>query len=92
MVHRILTVTDKNTCREKFAVIANYIDWASAFSRQDHCLGVKSFIKNGVRASLIPLLISYFQNRKMVVKHNGVYSTPRSLHGSGAQGATMGIL
>ena len=28
----------------------------------------------------------------MVVKHNGVYSTPRPLHGSGAQGATMGIL
>ena len=28
----------------------------------------------------------------MVVKHNGVHSMPRSLHGSGAQGATMGIL
>ena len=31
MVHRILTALDKNNNREKFAVIANLIDWKDAF-------------------------------------------------------------
>ena len=34
MIHRILTAVDKNTKREAFAVVANLIDWNSAFVRQ----------------------------------------------------------
>ena len=44
-----------------------FIDWKQAYSRQCHSLGVKSFIENGVRPSIIPLLISYFQDRVMRV-------------------------
>ena len=43
-----------------------------------------------MRPSLIPLFISYFQNREMRVKHNGVTSRPRKQPGSGAQGASLG--
>ena len=62
MIHRILTVVDENSSKEKFAVIANLIDWDNAFPRQCPKLGIESFIRNGVRPSLIPVLINYFQD------------------------------
>ena len=57
------------------------MDWSKAFDRQDPKLGIESFIRNGVRATTIPLLISYFQNRKMLVKWHGLTSTVRDLPG-----------
>ena len=92
MLHRILTVLDCNSEKQKFAVIANLIDWNSAFPRQCPKLGVKSFIKNGVRSSIIPLLTNYFQDRYMSVKWKGYQTQPRKVNGGGPQGATLGIL
>ena len=92
MIHRVLTALDTNSRRESFAVIANLIDWNSAFPRQCPKLGVESFIKNGVRASLIPLLVNYFQERQMSVSWHGCTSVPRKINGGGPQGATLGIL
>jgi len=90
MMHNIVTNVDKNSKREINAVLATFVDWKSAYSHQCHTLGIKSFLKNGVRPSLIPLLISYFQNQNMQFKHHGVLSNPRSQPGSGAQGASLG--
>ena len=90
MMHRIVTSLDRNTKGEVNAVLATFIDWKSAYSRQCHTLGIESFIRNGVRPSLIPLLISYFQNRRMRVKHHGIISESRHQPGSGAQGASLG--
>ena len=92
MIHRILTAVDKNSQKETFAVIANMIDWDNAFPRQCPTLGVKSFIQNGVRPALIPVLINYFQGRQMSVKWHGVQSVPRTIKGGGPQGATIGLL
>ena len=50
------------------AVIAALIDWSSAFDRQDPTLAIHKFYQMGVRASLIPILVSYLQDRKMTVK------------------------
>ena len=92
MINRILTTLDNNSRRETFAVVANLIDWSKAFPRQCPKLGVESFIDNNVRPSLIPVLISYFQNRRMTVKWHGCTSLPRTLNGGGPQGATIGLL
>ena len=92
MIHRILEATDINTKREVFAVVANMIDWSSAFVRQCPKKGVESFQRNGVRNSLIPLLVSYFQERHMSVKWRGFTTSPRRINGGGPQGATLGIL
>ena len=92
MIHRIQTALDINTRREAFAVVANMIDWNSAFVRQCPKLGIQSFQKNGVRNSLIPLLVSYFQERTLSVKWRGISSAPRRINGGGPQGATLGIL
>ena len=90
MMHRIVSSVDRNSKGEINAILALFIDWKSAYSRQDHTLGINSFIKNGVRPALIPLLTNYFQNRKIQVKHHGVISKPRKQPGSGAQGASLG--
>ena len=92
MIHRILSVLDNNSRKDTFAVIASLIDWKDAFPRQCPKLGIESFIKNGVRPSLIPILVNYFQNREMSVKWHGCRSVPRKIHGGGPQGATLGIL
>ena len=53
---------------------------------------MQSFVNNGVRNSLIPLLINYFQERRMIVKWHGVETKLRKLIGGGPQGALWGIL
>ena len=90
MVHRILTVLDNNSRRDTFAVVASLIDWNNAFPRQCPKLGIEAFMKNGVRPSLIPVLINYFQDREMSVKWHGCRSVPIQIMGGGPQGATLG--
>ena len=92
MVDRILTILDTNNETEKYAVVAQLVDWSKAFDRQDPKLCIESFIKNGVRPTIIPVLISFFQNRKMIVKWHGITSTQRDLPGGGPQGSTFGLL
>ena len=68
------------------------VDWLQAFDRQSHKLSIQSFIENGVRPSLIPVLLSFFQNRQMKVKWNGKTSSSHKLNGGGPQGGLLGIL
>ena len=90
LIHRILSETDNNSRGENRAVLYTFIDWKQAYSRQSHILGVKSFLKNGVRPSLIPLLILYFQSREIRIKWHNKISKPRQMPGSGAMGSTIG--
>ena len=92
MIHRILTCLDNNSRKDIFAVIVNLIDWNNAFPRQCPKLGIESFLKNGVRPALIPVLVNYFQNREMKVKWHGCHSLPRKVNGGGPQGASLGLL
>ena len=92
MINHILTCLDKSDKKEVNAVIAQLIDWNQAFDRQCPKLGVQSFIKNGVRKSLIPVLINYFQDRRMTVKWHGKFSSIRDLPGGGPQGCYLGQL
>ena len=61
MLHTILLNLDNNQKGDTFAVLAAMIDWKQAFPRQDPTLGVQSFINNGVRGTLIPLLVNYLK-------------------------------
>ena len=91
MINVILTDTDNSSKGEANAVIASLIDWKEAFPRQCPKLGIESFLKCGVRHSLIPVLVNYLQDRTMTVKWNGVTSSERKLNGGGPQGATFGL-
>ena len=90
LLHRIVSNIDINCKGEINAALCMFIDWKQAYSRQCHTLGVKSFLKNGVRPALIPILISYFQDREMKVKWHGLVSNTRKLPGGGAMGASLG--
>ena len=92
MLNRILTAVDRNSKNEAFAVLVTMVDWSQAFDRLSHKLGIQSFIENGVRSSLIPILVSFFKNRKMKVKWNKTSSSMHNLNGGGPQGGLMGIL
>jgi hypothetical protein len=90
--HKILTALDNNSKGDTFAVVANLIDWNNAFPRQCPKLGIESFMNNGVRPALIPVLVNYFQDREMTVKWHGCQSVPRRINGGGPQGANLGLL
>ena len=91
MLHQILLQLDTSSQSESFAVIMSMIDWSKAFDHQSHKLGLQSFIDNGVRPSLIPILLSFFQGRSMKVKWNKGLSSSRNLPGGGPQGGSLGI-
>ena len=91
-IDRVLQSVDSASAKkEACAVLATLVDWKQAFPRQCPKLGVKSFIENGVRPALIPLLINYFQGRKIIVKWKGQLSSEKELKGGGPQGSTFGI-
>ena len=75
LIDRVLSVLDGSTKGEHAAVIATLVDWSKAFDRQDPTLAIMSFQDNGVRISLIPILMSFFEGRKMSVKWHGVSSS-----------------
>ena len=81
MIHQILSSLDSTNQSEKFAVFCSLIDWKQAFDRQCPTLGVQAFVENGVRNTLIPLLVSYFENRRMIVKWHAVESRQKKLKG-----------
>jgi hypothetical protein len=81
MIDRILNQLDRNNQKETNAVLVQLVDWAQAFDRQCPQLGIQSFIQNGVRKSIIPVLMSYFKNRQMKVKWRNKLSTQRNLPG-----------
>ena len=62
LVNRVLQLLE--TYRDNSAVIAATVDWAAAFDHQDPTLAIKGFIQIGVRSALIPILISYLDDRK----------------------------
>ena len=91
MIHKILSDTESKST-EATAVLATMFDWQDAFPRQCPKLGIEAFIRCGVRPSLIPVLINYFQNRKMVVKWHNKCSHEQQLNGGGPQGSIFGNL
>ena len=72
MIDKILKSLDGTSKGENNAVIVTLYDWSKAFDRIDATLAVKLFQENGVRGSLIPLLISFFEDREMIVKWHNV--------------------
>ena len=92
MLNRVLVALDNNSRGEVKAVIATFVDWKQAFPRQCPRMGIDAFIACGVRPALIPLLISYFQDRKMRIKWKGIYSNQRDLNGGGPQGSLLSNL
>ena len=87
-IDRILNLLDGKI--SKTAVMASSIDWTSAFDRVDPTITALRFVSLGIRPSLIPILISYMSERRMIVKYKGSESEPKDLVGGGPQGTLLG--
>ena len=90
LVDRILKSLDSTI--KASAVIATSIDWAAAFDRLDPTITIQKMLSIGVRPSLVPVLVSYMTNRRMIVRFNGSQSKPKKLIGCGPQGILLGGL
>ena len=91
LVDRVLKALDGSTKGEHTAVLCTLIDWSAAFDRQDPTLAIKSFQDNGVRSCLIPILMSFFEGRKMFIKWHDITSSFKTLPGGGPQGTSLGL-
>ena len=70
----------------------NYFARCSGSLRKLEIYCVFSCSKRREENSLIPLLISYFQDRYQSVKWRGINSSPQRINGEGPQEATLGLL
>ena len=95
--HLLVAFTDRilkllDSVRERSAVIASAVDWANAFDRMDPTITTRKLITTGLRPSLVSILVSYMENRRMIVRFNGAESTEKKLIGGGPQGTILGGL
>ena len=86
-IDRVLKLLDST--RERTAVLAATADWASAFDRSCPTAVSLKMIGLGIRTSIIPLLISYMSDRKMIVKYKDSLSSPKGLTGGAGQGTIL---
>ena len=68
------------------------IDFSKAFNRQNHNLLVTKLSDLGVPSWLLKLVISFLQNRSMIIRYKGASSSPVPLPGGGPQGTLLGLL
>ena len=66
------------------------VDLSKAFNRVDHSLAIEDLNDMKVPGWLLKVLISYLTGRNMVLRYQGVTSSPRSLPGSAPQGVFLG--
>ena len=86
-VDRVLKLLDSTRARS--AVLAAAADWETAFDRIDPLSLSTRLIKIGIRPSIIPTLISYIENRKMIVNYKSAQSLERGLIGGSPQGTIL---
>ena len=91
MLDRIHSAVDDKARNEAMGVLVTYVDWKQAFCRMCPNLGITKFVQNGVRPSLIPIIVSFFEDRSMRVKWRGLLSSSRRLLGGGPMGSSWGI-
>ena len=78
--------------REPTSVLACLVDFAKAFNRQDHTILITKLSDMGVPPWLLKIVISFLQNRSMVVRYKGKVSDSKLLPGGGPQGTLLGLL
>ena len=77
---------------EPTAILACLVDFSKAFNRQNHNLLITKLSDLGVPSWLLKLVISFLQDRSMIIRYNGASSSPVPLPGGGPQGTLLGLL
>ena len=74
------------------AVINLLADWSKAFNKVNHNIIMRILIVLKVPQWLLRLLLSYLQNRKMILRFRNCCSDPLCLNGGCPQGTLIGVI
>ena len=74
------------------AVINLMADWSKAFNKVNHNIIMRILIALNVPQWLLRLILSYLQNRKMILRFRNCCSSPKCLPGGCPQGTLIGVI
>ena len=74
------------------AVINLLADWSKAFNKVNHNIIMRILIALKVPQWLLRLILSYLQNRKMILRFRNCSSDPKDLPGGCPQGTLIGVI
>ena len=74
------------------AVVNLLADWSKAFNKVSHNIVMRILTALKVPQWLLRLLLSYLQNRKMVLRFRNCTSLPKDLPGGCPQGTLIGVI
>ena len=77
--------------KEPTVILACMIDFSQAFNRQNHNILITKLSDLGVPAWLLKTIMSFLENRRMVVRYKGATSSIKDLPGGGPQGTLLGL-
>ena len=86
----ILKNTDKNSPPK--AVLSLLADWSKAFNNCNHNIIIRILQTMLVPQWLIRILMSYLQNRKIIVRFRGKQSEAKAMDGGTTQGTLIGVI
>ena len=95
--HALISIVDfilKNTDNpnKPTAVINLLADWSKAFNKVNHNIIMRILIALKVPQWLLRLILSYLQNRKMILRFRKCCSDPLCLNGGCPQGTLIGVI
>ena len=93
--HYIIYLVDfvlKNWEKEKTSVLSLLLDWNKGFNRILHSRLITILSDLGVPPFLLRIIFLFLSNRKMIVRHNGVFSEEKDLNGGGPQGSLLIVI
>ena len=90
IINFILAKTDDPN---KPTAVANLLaDWSKAFNKVNHNIVMRILMALKVPQWLLRLLMSYLQNRKMILRFRNCTSDPKDLPGGCPQGTLIGVI
>ena len=88
----IEVMSDITTALEdnRAGVVVSGIDFSKAFNRLDHAKCLRAFAKKGAPSEIIQMIASFLSGRNMMVRLEGVQSTPLQVNAGAPQGSVLG--
>ena len=74
------------------AIINLLADWSKAFNKTNHNIIMRILIAMKVPQWLLRIILSYLQNRKMILRFRKCCSHPKCLSGGCPQGTLIGVI
>ena len=92
LIEFISTILYNWDLNRSYAVLTTLLDFSGAFNRISHNLIITRLAEMSVPNWLLKIIIGFLKNRKLVVKHRGVFSKMENMPGGGPAGTILGMI